>query len=149
MNRLPELKSFLKDGEAEQYEGVTVKYVHGRTAVMTIYDANQEEVKKVDLHTIRSKETLHAIMRENGFVLKNEFTAIRPPTVVPIMSKVEANRNLDMVTVLEKTSPLSPDPFTLPKYNSFALPICVVVVLTLAASRYFGAFGRRRNRRVR
>jgi Sep15/SelM redox domain len=149
LNRLPELKSFLKDGEAEQYEGVTVKYIHGRTAVMTIYDANQEEVKKVDLHTIRSKETLHAIMRENGFVLKKELAATAaPPMDVPITTNVEADRILEVVTILEKTSPIPPNPFTLPRYPYIALPIGTVVVLIVAASGYFGAFGRRRNLRV-
>lgn len=146
LNRLPELKSFLKDGEAEQYEGVTVKYVHGRTAVMTIYDGNRKEVKKVDLHVIRSKEALHAVMRENGFVLKNEVA--KPPTGAPIMTQIEVDRNLDIVTVLEKTTPKSPSAITMPKYPYFVLPIGTVVVLIFATGRYFGAFGRRRNRRV-
>jgi hypothetical protein len=72
LNKLPELKSFLKDGEAESYIGVTVKYVHGRTAVMTIYDDQKNEVERVDLHVIRNKERLHEIMKEKGFVRKSD-----------------------------------------------------------------------------
>jgi hypothetical protein len=47
-----------------------VKYVHGRTAVMTIYDDQKNEVEKVDLHVIKSKKRLHEIMKEKGFVRK-------------------------------------------------------------------------------
>ena len=69
MNKLPELKSFLKDGEAERYEGVSVKYVHGRTAVMTVY-VDGVEKERVPLHTIKNKQAMHSLMVEKGFVLK-------------------------------------------------------------------------------
>ena len=49
-----------------------MKYVHGRTAVMTIYDDQKNEVEKVDLHVIKSKEQLHEIMNEKGFVRKGD-----------------------------------------------------------------------------
>lgn len=76
LNKLPELKSFLKDGEATSYIGVTVKYVHGRTAVMTIYDEQKNVVEKVDLHVIKSKKRLHDIMKEKGFVRKGDDSKI-------------------------------------------------------------------------
>jgi hypothetical protein len=53
------------------YEGVTVKYIHGRTAVMTIYDEHHKAIEKVDLHVIKSKSKLHDIMKEKGFLLKS------------------------------------------------------------------------------
>jgi hypothetical protein len=46
--------------------------VHGRTAVMTIYDDQKNVVERVDLHLITSKKRLHEIMREKGFVRKGE-----------------------------------------------------------------------------
>jgi Sep15/SelM redox domain len=70
LNKLPELKSFLKDGEAASYEGVSVRFVHGQTAVMTIFDDGVEQ-EKVPLHTIKSKQTMHSLMKEKGFVLKS------------------------------------------------------------------------------
>lgn len=40
---MPMLKSFLKEGEAESYRNVEVKFVHGRKAIMTIYESGDEE----------------------------------------------------------------------------------------------------------
>ena len=40
---MPILKSFLKDGEAESYHNVEVKFVHGRKAIMTIYESGDGE----------------------------------------------------------------------------------------------------------
>ena len=40
---MPILKSFLKEGEAESYRNVEVKFVHGRKAIMTIYESGDEE----------------------------------------------------------------------------------------------------------
>lgn len=40
---MPILKSFLKDGEAESYQNVQVKFVPGRKAVMTIYESDDDE----------------------------------------------------------------------------------------------------------
>jgi Sep15/SelM redox domain len=71
LNRYPELKSFLKDGEAEQYAGIKVTYVAGRTAVLTIY---QDKVKQeeVVLHELKNKAAMHELFRQKGFVLKSE-----------------------------------------------------------------------------
>jgi hypothetical protein len=40
---MPELKSFLKDGEAESYQNVELKFVHGKKAIMTIYESGDGE----------------------------------------------------------------------------------------------------------
>ena len=66
------LKSFLKDGEAEQYDGVTITYIHGRTAIMNIYNEHHQLLETIQLHTIRSKEKLHQIMKEKGFQSKTK-----------------------------------------------------------------------------
>jgi hypothetical protein len=54
--------------------GVSVKYVHGRTAVMTIYVDNVEK-EKIPLHTIKTKQAMHALMVEKGFVMKSNAEA--------------------------------------------------------------------------
>ena len=66
LNRFPKLKEFLKGGEAESYKGVHIHYVHGKTAVMTIFK-DGEETEKVHLHKIDDKDQLHKIFREKGF----------------------------------------------------------------------------------
>ena len=40
---MPILKSFLKEGEAESYQNVEVTFVHGRKAIMTIYESDDGE----------------------------------------------------------------------------------------------------------
>jgi len=72
LNKYRQLKSFLKDGEAESYHGVSVEYVKGRKAVMTIYNAEEEEQESINLHEINDKDTLHALFREKGFVQKSQ-----------------------------------------------------------------------------
>jgi Sep15/SelM redox domain len=69
LNKLPELKAFLLNGEAESYEGVMIEYIHGRTAVMTIYEDDVEK-EKVQLHNIQSRREMHELMRQKGFVQK-------------------------------------------------------------------------------
>jgi hypothetical protein len=65
LNKLPQLKSFLKDGEAESYVGVTVEYIHGRRAVLTIYE-DEEELEKITLSDYATKEEMHALFVEKG-----------------------------------------------------------------------------------
>jgi len=69
LNKLPKLKSFLKDGEAEWYYNVSVKYVGGKKAVLTIYDGDEEK-EKVTLSDYKEKEEMHAMMVEKGFAKK-------------------------------------------------------------------------------
>lgn len=66
LNKLPQLKSFLKDGEAESYQGVSVEYIHGRKAVLTIYNKNDEELEKITLSDYKTKEEMHALFQEKG-----------------------------------------------------------------------------------
>lgn len=71
MNRLPELKSFLKDSEAEEYQGVTVEYIHGRKAIFTIYH-DGEKTEDITLSEYSTKAEMHALMQEKGFVKKSD-----------------------------------------------------------------------------
>jgi hypothetical protein len=75
LNRLPELRSFLKEGEAEFYRGVTVDYIPGRQALLTIYESKDgvDEIReKVTLSDIPTKKEMHQLMVDKGFVLKDE-----------------------------------------------------------------------------
>jgi Sep15/SelM redox domain len=74
LNRYPELKSFLKDGEAESYAGIKVTYVAGRTAVLTIYQ-DQQKQEEVVLHELKNKAAMHELFRQKGFVLKSELVS--------------------------------------------------------------------------
>lgn len=68
----------MKDYEAEEYRGVSVEYVSGRKAVLTIFhdDEFQEEVLLSDYKT---KEEMHALMVEKGFekMSEEEIAAMR------------------------------------------------------------------------
>jgi hypothetical protein len=71
------LRSFLKDGEAEFYRGVTVNYIPGRQALLTIYESDNgvDDLvirEKVTLSDIPTKQEMHQIMKEKGFVLKDD-----------------------------------------------------------------------------
>jgi Sep15/SelM redox domain len=78
LNRRPLLKSFLKDaGEADSYENLTITFIPGRPAVLTIYNnnnnndgdaaSNEKEVEKVDLFNYKDKDQLHALLQSKGF----------------------------------------------------------------------------------
>ena len=70
MNRLLELKSFLKGGEAETYQGVTVEYMKGTKGTMTIYE-NGTMKEQVELMNIKKKHEIHELMESKGFVKKS------------------------------------------------------------------------------
>lgn len=75
MNRLPEVKQFLKGGEAEEYENVEVRYIKGRKAILTIYD-DEQELEKVTLSDYKTREEMHKMMVGKGFAKKSENTAV-------------------------------------------------------------------------
>lgn len=65
----PQLKSFLKDGEAESYKGITLTFIHGKTAVLTI-SKNGVKQEDIVLHTYKTKADMHSLFKEKGFVLR-------------------------------------------------------------------------------
>jgi len=72
-SKLPILRSFLKEGGAESYEGVTVNYVKGQQAVLKVYDADTgAELEQVVLQHLPTLESMHQAMRDAGFQLKPE-----------------------------------------------------------------------------
>lgn len=61
----------MKGGEAETYQNVEIKYIHGRKAVLTIFH-DGEEHEKVELSDLKQREDMHAMFLEKGFVRKSE-----------------------------------------------------------------------------
>ncbi|CAB9527276.1 expressed unknown protein [Seminavis robusta] len=74
LNRLPIVKKFIKGGEAESYEGITVEYIRGRKPVLTVYEdgVSREEVQLADYDSL---EALHALFADKGFHKKGEVLA--------------------------------------------------------------------------
>jgi hypothetical protein len=71
LNRLPELKQFIKYGGAEAFQNVEVEFNRGRKAVLTInHDGDEHE--QVDLQSIATQDEMHQMMLDKGFVLKSD-----------------------------------------------------------------------------
>ena len=72
LNKLPELKSFLKEPDGvDLYKKVEVEFIPGRKAVMTIYQ-DGAEIEKITLSDYNDKEKLHELFIEKGFEKYNE-----------------------------------------------------------------------------
>lgn len=78
LNKLPQLKKFLKLGHAESYQNVEIEYIHGKKATLTIYH-DDEKVETLVLSDLQNHEEMHALFVEKGFQLKpeNEIEAIK------------------------------------------------------------------------
>jgi hypothetical protein len=62
---------FLKGGEAEEYENVEVKYIHGRKATLYIYD-DDVEIDTINLMELETRDDMHDLMVRKGFKKKSE-----------------------------------------------------------------------------
>jgi len=62
--RFPGLRSFLKDGEVQQYKDVAVHYVRGAQAILHVYNRDGKEIYTLELQKLRSKEKMHAVLQE-------------------------------------------------------------------------------------
>ena len=71
LNRFPELKQFLVGGEAGYYHGVEVNFIHGKEAILTVYNESkiQETIK---LSELKDRGEMHNLMRAKGFVRKSD-----------------------------------------------------------------------------
>ena len=77
LNKMPELKNFLRLGEAQSYYNVEVEYVPGTRATLTIdyYHSatSQSQTKEViDLSRFATRDELHALFQTKGFLKKTE-----------------------------------------------------------------------------
>lgn len=71
LGKYPEIKDFLRDGEATFYKDVVVRYVKGQNPVLVInrHGAHRETV---DLTKHPTKEQLHQLMVDKGFKKKTQ-----------------------------------------------------------------------------
>lgn len=69
MNRLPNLKQFLKgDTGAITYRNVEIEFIHGRKAIMTISkDGDVIETIVLSDYENQGEEVMHSLFRERGF----------------------------------------------------------------------------------
>ena len=68
---MPVLKDFLKNGHAERYHNVEIRYISGKSPTLTIYRSGEME-ETLSLKDFKSKEELHELFQSKGFVLKPE-----------------------------------------------------------------------------
>jgi Sep15/SelM redox domain/SURF1 family len=72
LSRLPELKSFLRDGEALWYRNVQINYVRGQQGVLRVRNKEGIEVGTHALTHLRRKEDMHRVLVDAGFVRKTD-----------------------------------------------------------------------------
>eukprot|EP00549_Striatella_unipunctata_P021515 CAMPEP_0118696926 /NCGR_PEP_ID=MMETSP0800-20121206/14165_1 /TAXON_ID=210618 ORGANISM="Striatella unipunctata, Strain CCMP2910" /NCGR_SAMPLE_ID=MMETSP0800 /ASSEMBLY_ACC=CAM_ASM_000638 /LENGTH=152 /DNA_ID=CAMNT_0006596187 /DNA_START=84 /DNA_END=542 /DNA_ORIENTATION=+ len=94
---MPQLKSFLKDYEAQEYEGVEVEFKSGYKAIMTIYK-NGLEVENITLSDYSTKEEMHKLMKEKGF------KKMRPRQIEDMKARLRAQAKVDDRRKREKRS---------------------------------------------
>ena len=74
MNRHPELRSFLKDGDAKYYQGVQIKSAQASSfsskAMLYIYH-DGVEVEQVELSALATKDEMNQLMLQKGFQKKS------------------------------------------------------------------------------
>jgi len=86
LNRLPEVKKFLKE-HIPDYDNVSVDWVHGAPPVAYFYDSEGKQVESIDLARYSTNEII-SLLAEKGFTKRN---ATPPPT--PEVSELEAEIN--------------------------------------------------------
>lgn len=70
------MKTFLRNGHAEEYQGIKITWIPGREAVLTIFH-DGKEVEKVELFKTKTIEELHALVQSKGFKKKSEIQVIQ------------------------------------------------------------------------
>lgn len=64
------MRQFLKGGEAEEYEGISIEWIRGKQAVLTVFeDGTQKEI--VQLYPLQTTDEMHKKLVELGFKKKN------------------------------------------------------------------------------
>jgi acetoin utilization deacetylase AcuC-like enzyme len=84
-SRLPDLKAFIKGGEAETYRNIQIQYVRGQQTVLHVFRndssnnnnraaRNQRDTDAIDrivLSAVSRKEDMHRLLQEAGFERKS------------------------------------------------------------------------------
>lgn len=57
-------------GDIDEYAGVTIDWIRGKRAVLTIFDDNGKSVEDIPLYELKTREEMHKLMIDKGFVKK-------------------------------------------------------------------------------
>jgi hypothetical protein len=82
LNKHKELRLFLKGdgktlkGEITEYAGVTIEWIRGKRAIMTIFENGQQK-EDVQLYELQTREQMHNLMKEKGFHRKTSQDKIK------------------------------------------------------------------------
>jgi hypothetical protein len=71
LKRFPDLRHFLKGGEAETYHGVSVTFEKGHDPILTLYE-DREVVEVIRLEDHSDLWALRALFKEKGFEKRTE-----------------------------------------------------------------------------
>ena len=78
LNKHKELRIFLKGdtrkgikAEIEDYANIHVNWIRGKKAIMTILDDDGKTLGEVALYKLKTREDMHKLMKEKGFVKKS------------------------------------------------------------------------------
>jgi len=66
-----ESRIFLKEEVEKSYENISIEWIPGEQAVMTIYKG-EERVGKVNLYLLQTRDEMHNMMKEKGFKRKEK-----------------------------------------------------------------------------
>lgn len=55
-----------------EYVGITIDWIRGKKAVLTIYDSDGKATEDVPLYELKSRHEMHALMIEKGFRKKTQ-----------------------------------------------------------------------------
>ena len=71
LDKLLEVKKFVKGGGAELYDSVEIEFIPGKKATLTIFD-DGKETEKIILSDIETEQEMHSLMKEKGFLTEIE-----------------------------------------------------------------------------
>jgi len=55
-----------------EYDGITIDWIRGAKAVLTIYDEDGKEIKDVPLYELKTRKDMHQFMIDEGFHKKTQ-----------------------------------------------------------------------------
>mmetsp|Transcript_23066 Transcript_23066/g.50337 ORF Transcript_23066/g.50337 Transcript_23066/m.50337 type:complete len:143 (+) Transcript_23066:218-646(+) len=58
--------------EIDEYANIHINWIRGKKAVMTILDDNGKTLEEVALYKLKTREDMHKLMKEKGFVKKSQ-----------------------------------------------------------------------------
>ena len=59
-------------GEIMEYVGITIDWIRGKKAVLTIYDSDGKATEDVPLYELKTRDEMHKLMIEKGFRKKTQ-----------------------------------------------------------------------------